>query len=207
MQMQLLQESLKAINKIAEKTTEEKPEITVQLQQTEIEVEKEETHIEPVSEEIKEPKEEETQVVFSRIQPHTFDEWLEAFNNKKPAETEEKSVATEDKAQEEDELSQLIATNVSVDYLHELVKEETTYAKGLEQFIEEQIQKHKLPEVKKPATEIDLNADPATESMAKVYEMQKKYAKAIKIYDALILKYPEKANYFTARINYLKNII
>jgi hypothetical protein len=206
LQMQLLQESLKEINKIAEKTTEEKLEIAVELQQTEIEVEKDETHVEPVSEEIKEP-EEDTKVVFSRIQPHTFDEWLEAFNNKKPVETEEKPVATEDKAHEEDELSELIATNVSVDYLHELVKEETTYAKGLEQFIEEQIQKHKLPEVKKASPEIDLSTEPATETMAKVYEMQKKYAKAIKIYDALILKYPEKTNYFTARINYLKNII
>ena len=147
--------------------------------------------------------------VFSRIEPHTFDEWLKAFNNKTIIpEKQEQPIEEEQKTDEDDELSKLIAVNVSMDYLHELVKEETTYAKGLERFIEEQIQKHKQPEKKNlPEEKIDLSEEPATETMAKVYEMQKKYAKAIKTYEALGIKFPQRKSFFDSRIIHLKNIL
>ncbi|MEI6865575.1 hypothetical protein [Flavicella sp.] len=47
-----------------------------------------------------------------------------------------------------------------------------------------------------------------TETLAKVYLEQKKYSNAIKAYDILILKYPEKSGFFAdqiKRIEYLKN--
>ncbi|MGB2128799.1 MAG: hypothetical protein ACPHXR_04890 [Flavicella sp.] len=47
-----------------------------------------------------------------------------------------------------------------------------------------------------------------TETLAKVYLEQKKYNSAIKAYDILILKYPEKSGYFAdqiKKIEYLKN--
>jgi len=195
--------------------TVEKQEIVIELPQPEEEYPKLEAIAETLPEETEEelteemsPVDEKPLEVFSRIQPHTFDEWLKAFNNKSTTEITEPPVVAEDKAgEEDDELNQLLAVNISVDYLHELVKEETTYAKGLERFIEAQIQKHKQPEIKKAPPEKAINTDPATETMAKVYEMQKKYSKAIKTYEALTLKFPEKSSLFAARINYLKNII
>ena len=210
-----IEKTSKELTSYTEQTVEEKQEVIVEITQAEtIEVRSEEV-AEAITEETEEPALEETSLmeetpveVFSRIQPHTFDEWLKAFNNKgQPEEKEAPVIAQEEVVEEKDELSELLATNTSIDYLHELVKEETTYAKGLERFIEEQIQKHKQPEIKKQVAESDLNTEPATETMAKVYEMQKKYAKAIKTYEALTLKFPEKSSLFAARINYLKNIV
>ena len=58
-----------------------------------------------------------------------------------------------------------------------------------------------------PVYENELAPELITETMAKVYEMQKKYTKASRCYEILGLKYPEKNDFFAARINYLKNII
>ncbi len=203
----------------ADDIKEEKNEAILEVPQRETEEQPETVFVEPIQEEnlevirqeaqeVEETLEEEEEPVatFSRIEPHTFDEWLDAFNNKSVQETPDKSVAAEDEAPDE-ELNQLLAANITVDYLHGLVKEETNYAKGLERFIEEQIQKHKQPEKKKKTAENDLDPELITETMAKVYEMQKKYAKAIKAYGALTLKFPEKSSLFAARINYLKNIL
>ena len=216
LQIQPIEESIAEVSLHVEQPVEEKPEEPIELlpPATE-EVVNEATHQQVVIEEQEEPELDESSLieekpveVFSRIEPHTFDEWLKAFNNKSTPEVTEKPVVEKEAPiSEKDELAELLAVNISVDYLHDLVKEETTYAKGLERFIEEQIEKHKQPEAKKQAIDNDPNAGPATETMAKVYEMQKKYAKAIKTYEALTLKFPEKSSLFAARINYLKNIL
>lgn len=44
-----------------------------------------------------------------------------------------------------------------------------------------------------------------TETLAKIYELQKKYDKAIKVYQTLSLKYPDKMAYFADKIEKLKN--
>jgi len=180
----------------------EAPVLEVPQPETEekIELRQEETLEETT--EIEEPQVEN----FSRIEPHTFDEWLNAFNNKSKGRKEEKPAVVEE-AGADKELTQLIAENITVDYLHGLVKEETNYSKGLERFIEEQIQKHKQPEIKKKAPKNVPEPELITETMAKVFEMQKKYTKAIEAYEALTLKFPEKSSLFAARINYLKNIL
>ncbi len=151
---------------------------------------------------------EEEKETFSTHEPHTFDDWLKAFGQSGTVEVkqEEEPEVTETVA-EGDELDKLIMESVSSDYLHNLVEEETHYSKGLDKFIEEQIQKHKHEIVTKPAPENELDAELITETMAKVYEMQKKYSRAIKAYEILALKIPEKNDFFAARINYLKNII
>jgi len=46
-----------------------------------------------------------------------------------------------------------------------------------------------------------------TETLAKVYIKQKHYSKALKIYDKLILKYPQKNIYFAARKKEVENIV
>ena len=235
-QLRQIEESAKEINLLRESKEEEKIIEIVEkpvieqnepiaephaiITEEEVEEVKTETtgrHETAIEEEPEEETETETPVApaFSRIAPHTFDEWLKAFNSKSTPPAQSESVVLEDKKEQQeeeeedgpDELDQLLAVNVSADYLHDLVKEETSYAKGLERFIEEQIQKHKQPVAKKPVPEKDIKAEPATETMAKVYEMQKKYLKAIQTYEALTLKFPEKSSFFAARINYLRNII
>lgn len=144
---------------------------------------------------------------FSVSEPHTFDEWLHAFSSTETPKLEFKQdeIPVEPEKMDE-ELEKLYLTNIPVN-LQELVEEETHYSKGLDKFIEEQIQKHKAPGIKMPAYENELAPELITETMAKVYEMQKKYSKAIRCYEILALKYPEKNDFFAARINYLKNII
>lgn len=150
-----------------------------------------------------------TEPEFSYYEPHTFDDWLKAFNKTGPTTEPEpiKEAKTEEEPPVNDDLERLYRENMSVDYLHELVEEETKYSKGLDKFIEEQIQRHKHTPVQKPADEKDLDPELITETMAKVYEMQKKYARAIKAYEILALKIPEKSGLFASRINYLKNIV
>jgi len=174
--------------------TEEKPVSLVSATETPV------TEItEPI---IQQPEEE-----FSASELHTFDEWLKAFTKTETPKIElkQEEIPVEPEKQDE-ELEKLYRSNIPVN-LHELVQEETNYSKGLDKFIEEQIQKHKAPAVKKPVNENELDPELITETMAKVYEMQKKYAKAIRCYEVLALKYPEKNDFFAARINYLKNII
>lgn len=137
--------------------------------------------------------------------PHSFGEWLSAFSIKDGVITtpEKQSSAQET----EDELDHIIRTGVSVDLLHNLVQEETHYSKGLDLFIESQKDKHKLTATTKTTDENEIDPSLVTETLARLYEAQKKYHKAINAYQALTLKYPEKSDLFAARINYLKNII
>ena len=138
---------------------------------------------------------------------HTFDDWLKLFDKKALDTTNITTpVVIEDDSKNpgEDELEQLIQANLPV---QELVEEETHYSRDLSSFIEEQKQKHnKLFESKAKDNEEDIDTELITETMAKIYAMQKKNGKAIKAYEVLALKYPEKNDFFAARINYLKNI-
>lgn len=174
--------------------------VTVSNEQTEVVIDargfidiKDTTELQPVSEEVSE---------------RTFDEWLKVYQPQLPipamteAHGEDEPVTVE-----EDELERLIMQNTPVDFLHELVKEETSYSRGLEEFIVQEIRKKKYSESKKASPENEINPELVTETLAKLYEMQKKYTRAIKAYQALALKYPEKNDFFAARINYLQNLI
>ncbi len=152
---------------------------------------------------LKEKEPEVTQPGFLMDEPHSFGEWLKAFNKEAPAQPKEEEKTA---GEMDEELNKLLLQNMPVNYLHELVEEETRYSKGLDQFIEEQKEKHKQGYTR-PKADNDLDPELITETMARVYEMQKKYQKAIKAYEILALKIPEKNDFFAARINYLKNII
>ena len=143
---------------------------------------------------------------FNLSEPHTFDEWLKAFGQKDTIKIEfiQEEIPTEPEKQDE-ELDKIILQNTAV-RLHELVEGESNYSKGLNAFIEEQKQKHKLLEIKTSHNENEMSDDMVTETLAKLYEGQKKYQKAIRAYEVLALKYPEKNDFFAARINNLKNL-
>lgn len=137
----------------------------------------------------------------------TFDEWLRLFQPQgsmavEPEEDKPENIL----APADDELNRLILENTPVDFLHELVKEETHYSKGLDEFIQQQKHRKRQPEAKKQSAENEIDPDMVTETLAGLYETQKKYSRAIKAYQALSLKYPEKSDLFAARINYLKNL-
>lgn len=53
---------------------------------------------------------------------------------------------------------------------------------------------------------VEENDELATETLAKIYTQQGNYAKAIKTYETLILKFPEKMALFAAEINRIKNL-
>ncbi len=136
--------------------------------------------------------------------PHSFDEWLKVFGQIKEQQTASASKSDE---QKDKELDRLIMENTPVLHLEEEQQgEEMHYSRSLERFIEQQIEKHKHPEPVAPIDENEIAPELITETMAKVYEMQKKYARAIRAYELLSLKIPEKSALFAARINYIKNI-
>lgn len=160
--------------------------------------------LEPVTE--PEPVVEEAVEVNLAEGEHTFDEWLHVLNKTKAVIEEVAEEAAREP--EEDDLDRLILENTPVNYLHELVEEETQYSKGLEQFIGEQKRKKRQQaEMQKVRDENEIDPSLATETLAKLYEMQRKYARAIRTYEALTLKFPEKSDFFAARINYLKNLM
>ncbi|MBK8659571.1 MAG: hypothetical protein IPN22_12035 [Bacteroidetes bacterium] len=145
-------------------------------------------------------------------EPHTYDEWLQAFTHETSVvdrpEQSTIEVQAETKTEEPDELELLIQEHaVSADYLHGLVEEETKYSKGLDNFIQSQIKKHRQAEARKSVNEEALENEFVTETLAKLYESQRLYQKAIKAYQALAMKFPEKNDLFAARIEKLKKQI
>ncbi|MDW8419361.1 MAG: hypothetical protein RML37_08095 [Chitinophagales bacterium] len=143
-----------------------------------------------------------------RQAPHTFEEWLQYFSGSKTGNTGHNASQTEITNTDADkELENLYAANINSEYLHELVKEETHYAKGLEEFIAEQIKKHKPSDSKLNVPDNDISPDMVTETLARIYEKQRKYQRAIKAYEVLALKYPAKSDLFAAQIERIKKLL
>ena len=79
----------------------------------------------------------------------------------------------------------------------------------IERFISTKIKK--IDVTKEPLTPKELgrlslveNEDFVTETLAGIYAKQGKYNKAIKIYQQLILNFPEKSTFFASRIRFLR---
>jgi tetratricopeptide (TPR) repeat protein len=80
----------------------------------------------------------------------------------------------------------------------------------IDKFIEANPKIAPVKENDKTPVNIGKNSDEPThlmtETLAKVYLEQKKYAKAIQAYEILILKYPEKSSFFADRIQDIKDL-
>ncbi|MBC8756794.1 hypothetical protein H2O64_19125 [Kordia sp. YSTF-M3] len=137
-------------------------------------------------------------LTFEKSEKHSFSEWLQLTSLKPIDRSEEKEAAQEAKIAEKKPENE-----VSND-------EKAKRFDLIDKFID------KKPKIKPAATlekTINLanesNVDQSmlmTETLAKVYLEQKKYKKAIKAYDILILKYPEKSGFFADQIRAIKKL-
>jgi hypothetical protein len=102
---------------------------------------------------------------------------------------------------------------ISSEHKHKVVNPDKQSFVGeeiIDRFIETQ------PSISKPTAEfysaskkakesLDASRNPVSETLAKIYEAQGNYQKAIHVYHQLILNYPEKKSLFAPRIEELKN--
>ena len=120
---------------------------------------------------------------FEKNETHSFNEWLQ-LSKFEPIHREEVVSPTQNKSE--------------IEKKFELI----------EKFIEASPKispsKEALPEPVNIAKSNETSSSIMTETLAKIYLEQKKYAKAIQAYEILILKYPEKSSFFADRINDIK---
>ncbi|WP_046756558.1 hypothetical protein [Kordia jejudonensis] len=138
---------------------------------------------------------------FQKKEKHSFSEWLQ-LTNLKPIDRSDETKETE-----ETQKSQQAETNTDSTVAE---NEKDKRFNLIDKFIA------KNPKIKpKPTLEKTVNlanvstVDQSilmTETLAKVYLEQKKYKKAIKAYNILILKYPEKSGFFADQIRAIKKI-
>ena len=127
---------------------------------------------------------------FSKNEKHSFQEWLQ-LSKFQPIIREEE--------------------NIELDNPSEVDFEKQKKNKLIDKFIETS---PKIPPIKHDVPSTTLIFEPSnpdnsylmTETLARVYLEQKKYARAIQAYQILILKYPEKSSFFADRILDIKNL-
>ena len=107
---------------------------------------------------------------FTTKETHSFNEWLQ-LSTKKPIVREEKKIADKFEL-----IDRFIENNPKIT----------------------PVEKSTKVEIELPKNKVDKSL--MTETLAKVYLEQKKYSKAIKAYEILSLKYPEKSGFFADQI-------
>jgi hypothetical protein len=120
---------------------------------------------------------------FQKNESHPFNEWLQ-LSNIKPIVRNQENKATTSLFKNKDLINRFIDQNPSI---KPLIKDENNRFQHQNTYRESELM---------------------TETLAKVYLEQKKYSNAIKAYQILILKYPEKSGYFAdqiKKIEHLKN--
>jgi hypothetical protein len=180
--------------------------------ETAVKVVEEQVEIVPVVKEIKEEKKpkkkkkhkkkhkEETLDANAQL---SFTEWLKQINKKK-ATTVEEDVEEE----EDDDLEEQYHAGKFEAQLHKQIASEPESVTPVPKIPADW---KKTSDVKAEVKISDLaqksiqrDDNTITETLAKILELQKHYAKAIEAYEKLSLKYPEKSSYFATRILELK---
>tara|TARA_B100000809_G_scaffold142735_1_gene140251 strand:- start:25233 stop:25967 length:735 start_codon:yes stop_codon:yes gene_type:complete len=120
---------------------------------------------------------------FQKNESHSFNEWL-VLSNSKPITRKTDNKTTTSLLKNKDLINRFINQNPSI---KPLVKDIHTLSSNQNTYQESELM---------------------TETLAKVYLEQNKYSNAIKAYQILILKYPEKSGFFAdqiKKIEHLKN--
>jgi hypothetical protein len=159
----------------------------------------------PVEEEQEEVEEEEPEQLDIH-QNLSFDDWLKNFSigaDKKVVIKKEESKPAESEEKDAQELNKLIAASVPYEIVSKTMTQETQYAKGVSDFINTQKTKQRNRIQQSIAFD---GESPITETYAVLLVGQKKYERAIEVYERLILKFPAKSTYFAAQIEKLKTI-
>lgn len=121
----------------------------------------------------------------------TFNQWLNVFT---PAATN-----TQETSKPLDDLDKLILHSAqSAQFMTESLKQETSYSKGLDTFLEGEKYRHKIKKSSLDETKI------VSETLAKLYIAQGKNNMAVEVFEKLMLKYPEKSIYFAQQIQKIK---
>ena len=119
---------------------------------------------------------------FDKNETHSFQEWLQLSRFKPIVREENNNDNNPEKLKKIELIDKFIETNPKIP----------------------PINKESITQLKAPI--IEDNTYLMTETLAKVYLEQKKYDRAIKAYEILILKYPEKSSLFAVRIEDIKNL-
>lgn len=138
-------------------------------------------------------------------QPKSFSDWLKVMKGDtvvKPEPTK----APEPK-EEEDELDEIIRTGSYEAELMMAAKqaEQVEQSKPASLADEDPMDDDEVAIDLKAKDSVKEHDENITETLAKIYELQKKYSKALDAYEKLMVKHPEKADYFRERIKLIEN--
>jgi len=131
-------------------------------------------------------------IPFKKNDTHSFSEWLQ-LTQAKPIERIE-NIEEVSNEPTEDEAATLVEKKYEL--IEKFIQEKPK--------LEVSISQTKQPNLAKPYTQTP-NAL-MTETLARVYLQQKNYTKAIKAYEILILKNPEKSGFFADQIRAIKKL-
>lgn len=122
-------------------------------------------------------------------EPLSFVDWLKQKQNK-IVEIEKLDEINEDEEKERERKKGSVN-----DLLEKFINEQPTISRPVKGFYNP---------VKNARESIEESDDMVTETLAKIYALQKNYSKAITAYEKLILLYPEKKTFFASRIENLR---
>jgi predicted CopG family antitoxin len=132
-------------------------------------------------------------------EPHTFVEWLKLLDGNLQIQTTETPTEKEWIEIPQYEVMQTIANKKQIQAEEAKIFEPNFEEGEIDLFNEID------EEVTKSATEsVSFKQDMMTETLAKIYTKQGKTDKALEIYNALLLKFPEKSSYFATLIQNLQ---
>lgn len=169
--------------------------------------------------------------VLEEVTQQKLDTWLDELLLMKPITVKSVEVTKTAETEAKEGITEMVAENNIVDEKTEIVEEKKeivekvtetkdkkqSHADIIEQFLKNQpkISRPKLDEeekttkqeqstVQKEAQTAVETDDFASETLAKVFSLQKQYARAIRIYEKLTTKFPDKTEYYQNLITELK---